>query len=382
MKSRDVILSERFQEIYGHYVQIKPDANNKSSYENTAKGVRASTSVQSGIIGRHYHIHIVDDPVQANASNLELETANEWITTKLSTRKVNKKVTPLILIMQRISLNDPTAILLEKNKSKDSNSSGTTNTSLIKHINLPAELADNISPPELSANYVNGLFDPIRLSADILDDARLTLGSAGYEGQFMQQPVSLDGGIIKKDWIGTPVIVPAEIYPNITWNMFIDSAYTAKAGNDPSAILIAGVYNNILYIKYSYFFRLEFVRLIEEIKKLSSRHLNRNSRIFIEPKASGKSIAQSLKHSSLLNVIELESTKDDKISRVNAIAPILESRRVLLLDDSVYGGGWNKQFIQECITFPKARHDDQVDCLVYAVNRLLRGMTKLSYRFV
>ena len=61
----------------------------------------------------------------------------------------------------------------------------------------------------------------------------------------------------------------------------------------------------------------------------------------------------------------MEYTPDkDKVSRVYAASPMLESGRVWLPSNK----RWADELMEELITFPHGRHDDQVDALVMAVH--------------
>lgn len=99
------------------------------------------------------------------------------------------------------------------------------------------------------------------------------------------------------------------------------------------------------------------------------------SRIFVEPKASGKSIVQTLVRETGLNVKEDKPPTKDKVARVSDISASLESGRVSLLN-----GDWNRKFLEQLVKFPAAKHDDMVDCLVMAVNKeIWTGGGKVLY---
>lgn len=354
VKSRNVINSPKFKEIYPEIV-LKDDANNKSSYENTLKGNRTATSVGSGVIGRHYHAILIDDPIVATATDLEIKTANDWINVSLSTRKINKEITPTILVMQRIHQNDPSSLMTKRDR--------------VKHINLPAELTVDTTK-EYTKYYENGLLDPVRLSRAVLNLSKSELGSVAYAGQYLQNPIPFEGGILKKDWFVIKSIDPEEL-KKVKWDMFIDSAYTDKQQNDPTGILIAGELNNELIVKHAGQYWLEFPELLNKISELRLRF--QTMRLFIEPKSTGKSIVQTLKKQGL-NAIELDPTSDSKITRVNAVSPIIEAKRIILLPDT-----WNTLLIDECSAFPLGSHDDMLDCLCYAITKLLIRKRTLSY---
>ncbi len=375
-KSRAVINSPKFKRYFPE-LALKKDMNTKHLYENTSTGERVASSVGSGIIGTHYHAIIVDDPLQANPSDNEVETANDWIFQGLSTRKVDNELTPIILIMQRLREDDCSSMLILKG----------FNT---KHICLTAELSSQTSTDYIKY-YQNGLFDPKRLSTSVLAQKRIELGGKGFSCQYMQNPLPDDGGILKKNWFkivkkstlyasstgdksemsyDTNI---AEMLKNIQWSMVVDSAYTADKENDASAIMIAGSWKNNLYIKKSYQYWKEYPQLIQIIQQHAVEFNCR--RIYIEPKASGLSVIQTLRQTTRLNIVDLDSPKDSKIIRVNAIAPIVEAQRVFLLEDS-----WNDGFITEVCGFPLSKNDDQIDTLVYSINRLLQSNNKLIYK--
>jgi predicted phage terminase large subunit-like protein len=355
VKSRTVINSPRFKELYPEII-LKDDQNNKGSYDNTLKGNRTATSVGSAIIGQHFHLILIDDAITATATDIDIKTANEWMDVSLSTRKINKDLTPTILVMQRIHESDASANMLKRDN--------------VKHICLPAELTKDCTP-EYTKYYTDGLLDTVRLSRKILNQTKLELGSKGYSGQYLQNPVPSEGGILKKEWFRINNYKPEDL-KNVKWDMFVDSAYTDKTKNDPTGIVIAGEFENNLIVKYAGQYWLEFPELLTKLRELRVKY--GTNRLFIEPKATGKSIVQTLKKEGI-NAIELDSTQDSKLTRVNAVSPTIEAKRIILIQDS-----WNTLFIDECSSFPLASHDDMLDALCHAITKLLLRKTKLSYQ--
>jgi predicted phage terminase large subunit-like protein len=183
----------------------------------------------------------------------------------------------------------------------------------------------------------------------------------------MQLPSPSDGGILKRTWfkdVRLPLLDNKDNPIKITWDFFIDSAYTNKSYNDATAIMCAGFHENNMYIKEVIAVRLEFPELIQEIKRFTQANgYTNSSRVFIEPKASGKSISQQLRRETGLNIIEDKPPTQDKVSRVAAISPVIESGRVYLND-----GRYIDSFLDECASFPNGTHDDMVDTLVMALD--------------
>lgn len=349
-KTRDIVVSDRYKLLFPN-VELKYDQQSKSDFRTIEGGQRFTTSTGGSVTGMHAHQIIIDDPInpQQSASDAERLTANTFVTTTLSSRKIDKAVTPTILIMQRLHDEDPTGVLLaKKNKS-------------IKHISLPAENKGNVKPPELSEFYRDGLMDPIRLSREILKEAKIDLGSYGYAGQYDQDPSPAEGGYIKRDWF--EIIDWQPEFANAAWNFVSDTAFTKDESNDPSGIMAYSQIDNDFIIRFAQTEYLEFPELCKMLPSFVHQHgYTRRSLIEIEPKASGKSLVQTLKRETDLNIKEGVPPSKDKIARVKDVSPVIEARRVKLIR-----GNWNKQFLDEVCTFPNAAHDELVDCLTMMI---------------
>jgi len=351
-RSRDIIFSEWFKERWGEVFVIKKDQNLKERYENTHLGVRRATSVGGTVTGQGGDFLIVDDPVspQNAASNTERENANEWYRTTFYSRLNNPKTGVRIIIMQRIHENDLSGFLLDRETRLNYN-----------HICIPATEDGNVKPKKLIQFYEDGYFWKERFGKEVLDDYKTALGTYGYAGQLMQTPTPIDSGMIKSSWFK----ISKHKVEDSTINFVIDPAYTANQKNDPSALLAYIYKNNVWQIVDCINVHKEFPELVRYIPQWVQKNgYTPQSRIFVEPKASGKSIVQTLIRETGLNIREDKPPTKDKVARVQDISATLESGRVSLL-----AGGWNETFLDQLSKFPSAKHDDMVDCLVMAINR-------------
>lgn len=158
--------------------------SHNSYFKNTIGGWRYCTGTGGTVTGYHAHLIVIDDPINPNeaVSELELATANRWLTETLSSRKVNKKVSLTILVMQRLHQDDPSAQFLRRTD--------------VRHICLPAEITDDVFPPELRDMYGKGLFDQERMPRSVLSQEKAK-GSYYYASQFLQTPIPLGGGMFK-----------------------------------------------------------------------------------------------------------------------------------------------------------------------------------------
>ena len=364
-KSRDIINSDWFQKRWGEDFHIKKDQNLKARYENNFLGVRRATSVGGTVTGQGGDFLIVDDPVspQHAASEVERENANEWYRTTFYSRLNQANIGVRIVIMQRIHENDLSGFLISNNSRLR-----------YKHICIPAELSEDLKPKNLKPNYdKDGLFWSDRFSKSILEDYRDALGSYGYAGQLMQTPTPLNSGMIRSEWF--KIDLTKNFDDKTVVNFVIDPAYTANEKNDPSALLAYIYKDNNWQIIDCANVHLEFPQLVKFIPEWVKKNGYTNaSRIYVEPKASGKSIVQTLKNDTGLNVVEDKPPSKDKVARVSDISATLESGRVSLLK-----GEWNEEFLHQLARFPSAKHDDMVDCLVMAVNKNLWSASRVVY---
>lgn len=358
-KSKDIITSDLYRTLFPEII-IRHDKSGKGSYENVKGGARYSTSTGGTITGKHAHIILNDDPVnpkQAESDSLRLQ-ANEHTKT-LSSRKVDKKNTPMVTIMQRLHDDDVTGYLLKKKGDK------------IRHICLPAEVSDRVNPPELKERYIDGLLDPVRIDREVIAEAKIDLGSRQYAGQYEQAP-SVDGGnIIKAEWFGHISLSQfLAIRGRAAIHFFLDTAYDEKkqkSDNDPSGILAACLLQNYLFIFHAQKVWKEFPELMRFIPDYVKAHgYDDRSSIRIEPKANGISVIQAVRKYTKLNVTRTPAPTDSKEVRLHAVSPKIECGRVILVE-----GDWNEEFVDEVSQFPAKTHDEYVDILVYAINYLL-----------
>lgn len=351
LKSRDIIRSDKYRRLFGN-INIKQDQDNKTHYKNDKNGERYATSVTGTATGFHAHLLIGDDPLNAKeeASEAALITANNFMNTTLSTRKIDKAVSVIMLIMQRLNENDPSGNWLAKKDKK------------IKHIKLPATTKGEVKPSELKENYIDGKLDPLRLSDEILAEAKVDLGEYGYSGQFEQDPAPESGGIWQK-WF---IPIPDDEFPHPddleSYGTDWDTAFTKDDSNAASASVTAGKKENNMYIdKFDYVYK-EFPELIQWMMLWPEPH-------YIEAKASGKSSKQTLVNNGV-NAIEIEVKGGaDKVARARMATPYAQAGRVYArksILDRLYNDAE-----QGILKFPKQKKLDVADALAQSIQRLL-----------
>lgn len=192
-KAREVITSEKYQLCFPE-IQLAENQGSKGDYANTMGGDRyASTVGGKSPMGRHAHFLIGDDLIdpQKVLSEVERETAKNFIENSLPTRMVDKQVSVICLVMQRLGRGDPTEVMEDLARRGGSRP--------VRRICLPAELTEKINPPHLAENYVDGLMDPVRMPRSVLEAFRAK-SEYYYASQFLQDPMALGGGMFKLDY--------------------------------------------------------------------------------------------------------------------------------------------------------------------------------------
>jgi predicted phage terminase large subunit-like protein len=367
--SRDLVKSAKFQ-LFFPDLAIKQDKDTKSNFRIQKQrfgsapklgGNRYSTSVGGTLTGFHGHIIIVDDPLDPNRafSETELANANRWMEHTLLTRKVDKAVTPVVLIMQRLHQDDPTGHLLAKQKVN------------VRHICLPGEIRsyeDEVRPPELKKHYSDGLLDPNRMPWPVLKDMKHDLGQYAYAAQIGQRPTPPGGGMFRVENFHVIDRLPPEgLLGNCV--RYWDKACTEAGGaytvgvkmyeqKDQKKWIVADVVRGQWATD-------ERERIIRRTAEADGRavtiHLEQ------EPGSGGK---DSL-HASITNLAGFAAYGDrptgDKAFRADPYSVQVNEGNILLLH-----GDWNTAFKEEHEFFPYGTYKDQVDAAAAAYTILTR----------
>lgn len=374
--SRDLIRSQKFRRIFPE-LMLKRDKDTKSNFRIEKRifdeqgneinrelgGNRYSTSVGGTLTGFHGHILLVDDPLNPTqaVSETELKSANHWIDNTLSTRKINKAVTPTILIMQRLHQGDPTGHLIDKKKGR------------IFHICLPGEIRnyrDKVQPPELIKHYVDDLLDPKRMPWNVLDNMEADLGQYGFAGQIGQNPTPPGGAMFKTDnfqYIESLPSVKEDPKNKITMTV----RYWDKAGSQGKGAYTVGV--KMAKLASGKFVILDVKRgqwsteIREKIIRSTAEADGTGVVVYQEqePGSGGKESAEA----TILNLSGYTCYADrptgDKVYRADPYSVQVNNGNVLLMR-----ADWNHAFVEEHKYFPFGTYKDQVDSGAGAFNKL------------
>jgi hypothetical protein len=191
LDSRAVMEAEWYRRVFP-FTRISREKNTELNFVTTRHGYRYSTSVGGTLTGRGGNIVIIDDPIKPEDAISEATRSgvNEWFDHTLYSRLDDKRQDVIILIMQRLHVEDLVGYLLQKEP--------------WLHLNLPAiaevEQRIQIGPDESYTRKVGEILHEAREPRSVLERLRLALGSFNFSAQYQQCPVPLEGEIIKWDW--------------------------------------------------------------------------------------------------------------------------------------------------------------------------------------
>ncbi len=366
-KTRDLILSDWYQETFQPTWKLKGDQNVKSFFANTASGYRMSLSVGGAGTGFRGDCTVVDDPLKvADAHNLKKRTkANDWYNTTYTSRVNDMRNAQRVVIMQRLHDEDLAGVLEKQGG--------------YEFLVLPSEFE-----PENRRTTSIGWTDPRTESGQLLFEelfppevlaaAKVSLGSYGFAGQHQQRPAPADGGIFKRAWFGywhfadnplPPVFVRLPDGSLIecrsvalpkSFDEAIQSWDMAFTATNTSSFVVGQVWArsqaNRFLIDQSRN-RVTFTDTLHEVEALTAKWPATYLKL-VENKANGPAVIDVL-HEKISGLVAV-NPEGDKVARASAVTPEFESGNVYFPHPKLYG--WVDEAVERWIAFPNADMDE------------------------
>jgi predicted phage terminase large subunit-like protein len=362
---RTLMGSSFYKEIFPR-TRLSADKISVNDFMTAAQGFRMSTSVGGVLTGRGADIMILDDILKPDdaLSETRRRAANDWFFNTLLSRLNSKEDGVIIIVMQRLHQEDLVGEVLDREH--------------WEVLSLPAIAFEDERIP-FEGPLGNGVF--IRKTGDALHPERDsvatylkirdTIGEYNFQSQYQQNPMPLEGGLIKREWLQyySPQALPE-------FRMIVQSWDTAnKAGemNDYSVCTTWGISEDKFYLLHVYRMRLNFPMLKRAAKELYEKFKPR--KVVIEDKASGTSLIQELKADGLYGV-ELYKPEpgSDKFMRLAAQAIEFDEGRVRLPE----AAPWRDEYVRELTGFPGSKYDDQVDSTSQALDFMSSKACRLT----
>lgn len=352
VKSRNLIRSNWFQELWGDTFHLSVDQNQKTLYSNNKKGERISFSVGGTLTGSGGDIIMIDDPISAMdaESKVVRESVNNWFKETVTTRLNNPRTGKILVIMQRLHQNDLTGFLLGQENNE------------WKNIILPMRYEGE--KKHFDIRTFEGEILTQRYTEASLKLLESALGSYGTASQLQQKPAPREGGMIKHQWIKYYKELPTVI----RWSWSWDTAIKDGDKNDPSVGLLWAECENGYYLVDMFRGKIEWPELERQVKICFQKQPS--SEILVEDKASGQQILQAYQRIGTMPFIAMMPGKNmplSKVQRLSIVSPLFEAGKVFLPEAKP----WVGDVVDELTNFPNALHDDIVDSSTQYLNRRL-----------
>ena len=333
----------------------------------TERGYRRSTTVMGALTGLGGDLFILDDPQKAvdAQSDARRNSLNQWFANTLISRLDDKKTGAIIVVMQRVHMNDLCGFLTES-----SDEWTVLSLPAIAEVEAQIPIGDN----EFYHRQIGDVLHPAHEPLEVLERLRQTQGSDVFQAQYQQAPVPPGGAMIKRAWLR---YYEARELPERTYRAKViqswDTAAKDGAQNDWSVCTTWLVVDELYYLLDLTRGRYEYPRLRETAIALAQRY--KPDKVLIEDASTGIALAQDLRP-VLRRPVDLVPVERDKKGKLYVQQAKFESGRVLFPK----GASFLTELEAELLTFDQSKHDDQVDSISQALAYKLSGYTLANVR--
>ena len=326
-----------------------------------------TAGIGAALTGRPVDLLIIDDPIkdreQADSETYR-QRAWDWWTDVGSTRLAPGA--PVVQVATRWHENDLAGLLIA---AEDGH--------LWATLNIPAQ-ADH--------DPAKGETDPLgREPGEFMTSARgrtvaqweaikVRSGSRTWNALFQGRPAPVEGGILKREWWRTYDAAQWIERDNgarhglgfdeviASW----DLAFKDTKASDYVCGQVWGRRGADCFLLDQVHDRLSFVETVKAVRELAARWPQATLKL-VEDKANGPAVISAL--AKKVPGIVPEEPTGSKEARASAVSPLIEAGNVYLPAPEL--APWIGGFIEECAAFPNGAHDDQVDAMSQALNRLV-----------
>jgi predicted phage terminase large subunit-like protein len=348
---RNLVGSDQYKDVFPN-VELQADSKSASRWGTNFNGEYFAIGVGGALAGRGADLFIIDDP----HSEQEAKTGRpdvflpawEWFQSGPLQRLMPGGA--IIIVMTRWSKLDLTGqILSQMEKEEDVD---------------PWEVVE--FPAILNDKPLWGDF----WSIEELLSKKAGMDPRYWQAQYMQNPVSEEGALIKREWWQ---IWDKDDPPMCEFTiMSLDAAQEANNRADYNALTTWGVFFNEETNNYNIILLNSIKKRMEypDLKRMTLDEYKewQPDAFLIEKKSNGSSLYQEFRRMGI-PVGEFTPGKgQDKIARVNAVSDLFASGIVWAPNRR-----WAKEVIEECNDFPSGTNDDLVDSTTLALIRFRQG---------
>jgi predicted phage terminase large subunit-like protein len=346
---RNIIDSSDYQQVFP---KLKLQADNKSAgrWTSSQGGEFFAAGVGGAITGRGADLLLIDDPVseQDALSPTAMDSIYDWYTSGPRQRLQPGGI--VVIVMTRWSTKDLVGQVLKKQ--------GDDYADKWELVEFPAIMPESQEP-----------LWPEYWSKEELLSVKASLPVPKWNAQWMQNPTSEEGSIVKREWWN---VWEGDVPPYSYVIQSYDTAFSKKESADYSAVTTWAVFTPIqdgpeeIILLDAKRVRLDF----PDLKKLAWEEWKywEPDCVLIEAKASGTPLTQELRRMGIPVTAYTPSRGQDKIARMNSVAPIFESGMVWVPETE-----FAEEVIEEMASFPFGDNDDYCDSSTMALMRFRQG---------
>lgn len=344
-------------------LRITSDQNQKTLFENEARGWRMASSTGGVGTGARADRLLIDDAhhVSDGESPAKLESTLLWFNEVLPTRLNDPERSAIVVIMQRVHERDIAGEIIARDLGYEK-------------LVLPMEFE-----PERRCSTSIGFTDPRtqagellfpeRFPAHVVERDKKAMGSYAWAAQAQQSPAPRGGGMIKVERLGIVRDWPRGGPLVRVW----DFAGTGEGGSgDPD--YTAGVLMTerdgrawVIDVQHGRWGPAG----VEQIAHQTAMRDGPEVRIVIkqEPGSSGRAIVDHYQRRVLRGfAVYGKPDTGSKVLRAEPFAAAVEAGNVSLVQ-----GPWIEAFLAEARVFPMGAHDDQIDSAATAFSELMQA---------
>lgn len=318
--------------------KLDPDSGAKKRWRTKVGGGCWAAGVGGPLLGRGYHLGIVDDPTdpeKAHSPTYQRRFREWWPAKFLSRQEPGARI---IVVMQRLGVEDPVDFLFRREVGEDTELAPEHwHVALLDEIKSSEPLGRWGGPMGLPPTCTlepdprphGAVLAPTRFTLEQARQLQIVAGPIVASAQRQGRPIRPAGDFWRKDWFQIYDELPEHAHNGgKDW----DTAYTREEQNSASAWIesyrgvdrtgpdgkqISGTFP--IYVHDCGWDWWEFPELVAEMLKLSGPH-------FIEKKASGKSAAQTLRREKIR--VEEVAVDGDKLARASGVQPVVAQGRI------------------------------------------------------
>jgi predicted phage terminase large subunit-like protein len=325
--------------------------------------------IKGALTGKPVDLLIIDDPYKDGEqadSEAWRETVESWWT-EVAVPRLGPGVA-VVIIQTRWRHDDLTGWLQDRDDGID-----------WRVVNIPAQADHN--PGEGETDPLGRAVGEYMISArgrsvEQWEQRKREVGSRAWLALFQGRPTPASGNVFHRHWFtehayDQPQWIERDDGTRLgigfdeiiaSWDM----AFKATDGSDYVCGQVWGRRGVEAWLLDQVHGHLDFVGTLSAVRTVAARWPQATAK-YVEDKANGTAVINMLRR-SVAGLIPVEP-EGSKVARAAAVSPLIEAGNVHVPDVDL--APWVGELIEEAVGFPRAKHDDRVDAMTQALNRLL-----------